>query len=124
MIKVEIPGLLPKETNPNWRGHWAVKARATSFLRREAFYCARAVCYIRPDPRWVEAYVTVNFYIPDARHIRDRDNAIASLKPAIDGCVDAGILRDDKELNWGEILWVIDKDISPKIVLEFESERK
>jgi crossover junction endodeoxyribonuclease RusA len=43
---------------------------------------------------WEKASVTPVFYFPNERR-RDEDNAIASLKAAYDGIVDAGLLPDD-----------------------------
>jgi len=118
-MKVEIPQLPPKELSPNGRYHWAVKARATRVLREAAFYCAMTNT---SRPQYHEAEVSITIVVPDRRHMRDTDNVLASLKPAIDGCVDAGIIPDDSPPHLYyrlPVVWEIDKERAPLIILEF-----
>ena len=42
-----------------------------------------------------KASVRYDFYLPDLR-ARDEDNLSASMKPALDGVVSAGLITDDK----------------------------
>lgn len=46
-------------------------------------------------PQWPAAEVMVDA-IPPQRRRRDRDNLIASLKGALDGLADAGVVVDDE----------------------------
>jgi len=125
-LKVEIPCLPPKEANPNWRGFWAKKAKAVKEFREMAMYCAINGCRGMPQVygvMYVKAEVAIILVIPDRRYYRDPDNALASLKPAIDGCVDAGIILgdDDKHLRCKlPITYRINRQEAPKTILEFE----
>ena len=96
---------LPKEgLSPNARKHWSAKARAAKQLRIEVsvsvlgvvrqegwqdlpFSKARLEIEVRVCRKKLGAD---GFYRP-----RDEDNAQASLKSAIDGLVDAGVVVDD-----------------------------
>lgn len=121
-LKIEIPSLLPKETNPNWRGHFAKKAKAVKEFREMAMYCAINATEGNP-PWYVKAEVSVTLVIADMRYYRDPDNALASLKPAIDGCVDAGVILgdDDKHLRYKlPITYRINRQEAPKTILEFK----
>jgi len=124
-MRVEIPALLPKEANPNWRGHWSKKAKAVKEFREMAMYCAiNAYEGVIPvGVMYVKAKVAVTLVIPDRRYYRDPDNALASLKPAIDGCVDAGVILgdDDKHLRYKlPITYRINRQEAPKTILDFE----
>jgi Holliday junction resolvase RusA-like endonuclease len=90
-VKIVLP--LPcRALSPNGRVNHFAKARATKRYRqlaRDAVEAAQLDSI--PWPR-AEAFVT--FYWPCNRK-RDEDNAIASLKAAYDGLVDAGLILDD-----------------------------
>lgn len=119
-IKIEIPLLPGPELNPNYRGHWTRRHRASQLLKRSAFYCTKAA---NPDDIVLDpATVKVTFKVRDRKYFRDADNAIASVKPAIDGCVMAGLLPDDKteNLQWQlPVMYEIDKELAPMTLLEF-----
>lgn len=74
--------------NSNHRVHWATRARRQKRLRA----AAKAAC-AGLAPITGRATLTVAFRFPDRRH-RDLDNY--SLKGAIDGAVDAGLIPDDR----------------------------
>jgi crossover junction endodeoxyribonuclease RusA len=66
--------------------------------------------------------VEVSFIIRNKKQIRDTDNALAALKAGIDGCVDAGIVKDDSPeyLTYKmPIKWEVDKQRAPLTVLTF-----
>jgi len=114
-----LPG---RELNPNYKGHWSRRAKAARELREVAGWRAK-----QERMRWLQGHekaeVSVTFVIRDRRGYKDIDNAIASLKPAIDGCVDAGIIPgdSDKHLSYRlPILYQIDKKRSPLTILEFK----
>lgn len=120
-IRVEIPLIPGPELNPNFRGHWTRRHRASQLLKRSAFYCTKAA---NSDEIVLNsATVKVTFKVGDRRYFRDADNAIASVKPAIDGCVAAGLLPDDRteNLQWQlPVMYEIDKENAPMTILEFK----
>jgi crossover junction endodeoxyribonuclease RusA len=78
----------------NQRLSWQERARRTKCIRTAAFLNARR------DPFWGQLEgqqrCTVLVSWPSNRR-RDVHNVMASVKPAIDGMVDAGLLRDDSD---------------------------
>ena len=113
--------LPPRECSPNFRGHWAKKARAVRTLRDATKLCAlNDSKFARPE--FEKAEVSITLVVRDSRFYRDPDNMIASLKPAIDGCVDAGIIKDDSDEHLSyrlPIMYEINKEKTPLIILEF-----
>ena len=90
---VVLPWPSPK-LSPNAReGHWAVRRRASTAARHEAFVITRLV--FKAKPGWEAAKLDIEFCPPDRRR-RDRDNLIASLKAATDGIADALGIDDSK----------------------------
>ena len=113
--------LPPRELNPNYKGYWTKRAKAVRDFREFVGWYAK-----QERMKWLQGYekaeVSVTFVIRDRRGFKDIDNAISSLKPAIDGCVDAGVIPDDDDehLNYRlPIMYEIDKECSPLIILEF-----
>lgn len=92
-VTVTVP-LPPAALSPNARVHWAAKAKATRAYRATAWITAVAELGVRRGPRWPHATALITFAYPTNRR-RDADNALASLKAAIDGLRDAGIVEDD-----------------------------
>ncbi len=90
MIEFTIPRSLVMTSNH--RLHWAVKARLTGDLRRIAGWYGRLPTAEKPSTLPVRAVVTFGY--PDRRR-RDHANLAPTVKPIIDGLVDAGILPDD-----------------------------
>lgn len=84
--------LPPADLSPNARVHWRRKARAVKAYRDQAYL--EAIQAGGRNARWADAVSEVAFYWPDGRQ-RDYDNASATLKPAWDGMVDAGLLVGD-----------------------------
>lgn len=102
----------------NRRHHW-VKSREAARLYRYAAFCKASSALDRqPAPKWHKAVCHVAFYWPDSTR-RDPFNALAALKPGIDGLVDAGILIDDDKLLPGMVTVAIDKR-SPRVDLCIE----
>lgn len=96
-ITIVLP-LPDKCLSPNARVHWAKKAKAAKKYRVESHF---AVMLSKgAGLNWTQAKYTARFYFKDARR-RDADNAIASLKSAIDGVADAGLVVNDSGL-WPE----------------------
>ena len=74
----------------NQRLHWAVKAKLVKEVRTTT---ARLAEQLQIPP--LEAVEITLIYTPKTARKRDTDNLFATLKPAVDGLVDAGILADD-----------------------------
>ena len=119
-VVVEIPMLPPEEVSPNYHGTLRAKMRATKAWREAAYYCARQAC---PGifPNYEKAVVRVTYQVPSQAYIKDDDNAIASAKPALDGCVLAGIVCDDSpaHLRVLQVVWDIGKNKDKATILEF-----
>lgn len=101
-MRVELPWINPV-LSPNARTHWAKLSRAKKKARQDA----ATVCsgYRGEKPSSGPVRVSLTFCAPDKRR-RDLDNAIASMKAALDGVSDAlGI--DDNEFiltaRWGDV---------------------
>nr|WP_315501281.1 hypothetical protein [Actinomyces oris] len=76
--------------NLNDRTHWsraASKRRTTRLLAEQTARVSRA-------PRLERARLVVEISFPDRRR-RDPHNYMATVKPIVDGLVDAGVLPDD-----------------------------
>lgn len=74
----------------NGRQHWARKKDLIRDIRWSVHQLARAA-KIPPCHR---VHVTLH-YVPRATRRRDADNLVATLKPCLDGLVDAGLVADD-----------------------------
>ncbi len=90
--------------SPNARVHWSRKAAAKKLARRYANLLAMST-WGNCVPRWPRATVRVLWIMPTKAHHPDPDNAIASLKPWLDGFADWGVVANDKGLVpvWGGI---------------------
>lgn len=107
MIEIPLP---PKHCTPNSYCHWRTRGRAAKQYRREAW----AACIEQrrePMVGLVRVRLTVNAGPTQEFDKRyrplDAQNLIASLKAAIDGIVDAGVLAGDSKqyLCWGEVIF-------------------
>lgn len=112
-VTIEIP-LPPRHCQSNGpHFHWAVKARARSQYRQEAFYCAKeqhATTLQGPVRLSVDVYAARKAYDGRYRPV-DAQNLVAAMKGALDGIVDAGVIRDDnhKCLTWDEVRFLTTK---------------
>ena len=103
-IWISIP---PRELSPNARVHWAQKSRAVARYRNEAFLSAlEAMGRDKKGFPWPGAILVAEFHFLTKRK-RDRDNLAASLKSAIDGFADAGIVKDDNTIRIAGVLVVV-----------------
>ena len=91
----------PADLNPNRarKLHWTVLHRAAKQYRGDCYVEAVNLRNLRFRARLSRSLpppvtASVTFWMPDRRR-RDLDNLLASLKPAWDGLVDAGLLVDD-----------------------------
>lgn len=107
----------------NQRMHWRAKARRSAWLRQAAGIRALQIggTFLTP----VRCEISVAW--PNARR-RDVHNLMPTIKPVIDGAVDAGLLQDDSD-QWliGPDLRVADekcsKDLACSLQLRFEVPR-
>lgn len=99
-VRIELP-FPDRRLSPNARVHWREKAKVVADYRQECAWSAVAVYKKRTG--WLSdlpvalkppVRAVVTFVVPDRRK-RDMDNLLASLKPAWDGLVDAGVLAGD-----------------------------
>lgn len=102
-LMIQIPRPVPA-LSPNARVHWATAHAAKKSARRSAKLQGIAAWGICP-PYWPRATVRVLWIMPTKAHHPDPDNAIASLKPWLDGFADWGVVANDKGLVpvWGGV---------------------
>jgi crossover junction endodeoxyribonuclease RusA len=93
MLTLTMPWPYMKPLSPNWRGHWAAKAKAKRQLREAWFYQAleQGAQKIKAD----RLTVSLEFHMPDKR-ARDLDNMLACCKAGLDGLADALGVDDSK----------------------------
>ena len=108
--------LPPRELSPNARPHWAAKARAVRRYRETAYLSSLAERRARPMR---VAKVTARFFFRTRRR-RDRDNLLASLKPAFDGIADAGIVTDDSAMVHMPVEQRVDR-ANPRVEIAVEA---
>ena len=97
--------VLPWRTPPlslNDRHSWPVRARKVAEVRQTTGWLARAARI------GVHERIRVQLlYVPAVHRTRDSDNLVATMKPAVDGLVDAGVVADDNDQHvvrgWPEI---------------------
>jgi crossover junction endodeoxyribonuclease RusA len=98
----------------NQRLHWAVKAKLVKEVRTATAQLAKQA-KIPP----LEAVEITLIYTPKTARKRDTDNLFATLKPAVDGLVDAGVIADDNTeiVTKLSVLIAPVSKTAPKIVL-------
>ena len=103
IVGLDLP---PRALHAHTKGHWRNQQQAKAAYRREAYL--RALPEAPPEPL-EEAKLAIRFYWPNRRR-RDTLSAVQSLKPAIDGLVDAGWIVDDdwQHLGIGTIEAAVD----------------
>ena len=93
MIEVTLPWP-HRDLSPNARAHYQEKAKKVKRYRADSkLLCTGLVQATAGVPESVHA--TLTFHPPDKRR-RDMDNMLASLKPGLDGVVDAIGVDDSK----------------------------
>lgn len=124
MFLITLP-LPPRILHPNSRGHWAPKAKAKKEQRELAHVLGLQEKYkLRVTPRpplkpvrfpLQQPVIHVSAFHKAAR-VRDRDGLISSLKSAIDGLADSGLIGDDSGVRWGDVEFYIDRK-NPRVEL-------
>jgi hypothetical protein len=94
MVSVPVVVPAPEVITLNARAHWTANHRAAAALRLRGGWAART----SGAPHLARADLTVWVVYP-ARVTRRRDvsNYLATVKPLLDGMVDAGVLPDDDD---------------------------
>lgn len=111
MIVLDYP---PRTLSPNGRAHWRARAAAAKKHREWARLATLAARPAVPAEGPIGLLLT--FY-PGSNRNRDRDNALASAKPALDGIADALGVNDSRfepRVQWGEPVK------SPRVVVTFD----
>lgn len=120
MIVVTVP-IPPYALNPNARPHYLTKARVKARYRRDCYLAALSDLSGYIMPRWEKATVDVRWYGKTKTCLSmDRDNAIASLKAAIDGLTDVGVWVDDHGVTWGTVTIDVCK-LDPRVELVIDN---
>lgn len=91
ILRIELPPGLPL-LNANDRIHYKQRSKTTAKLRAEAYKAAKA----QPFLPFSKVRIRCLFRAPDNRR-RDVANLYLSYKACIDGIVDAGVIKDDRD---------------------------
>ncbi len=97
---IYIPELPPVEYSQNWRGYW--RRRYEAGKRYKQLVVSEVMFDImryRYDIPLKSASIKVIYHVRTRRR-RDQDNAIARLKPCLDGLVAAGLFKDDEGISF------------------------
>lgn len=114
-ITLPIP---PTSLSPNGRAHFQRKAADKKSQREAAFGYASA--QVRgAGPKWERAGLTIRWFARNKARIPDLDNCIASLKGAIDGIEDAGIIKDDWGIERVDV-WRVCDSLLPRVEITVE----
>ena len=109
-LQITLP-LPPRETSPNWRGHWGAKSMAVKNYRSTAWTLALEAA--GKQLLWTSATAQATFFHTTKRN-RDKDNALASLKPAFDGFADAGVVFNDSGFTHLPVKFETDRE-NPRV---------
>jgi Holliday junction resolvase RusA-like endonuclease len=102
-LTVELP-LPPRACSPNGRHYWRVKSAAVKNYRSECAMAYRAAWKSHlADKPLISGKVTVSLEFWQARpfkdgraRFKDVDNAVASMKAALDALKEANVIADDR----------------------------
>ena len=95
-MKIELGHLPDRKLNPNKRLHHMQLYAAKRAAKDESI--ALVLEQGRPAVPYEKAHITITWVAKDKRR-RDPDNLFASMKPYIDGLVDAELIADDSAKN-------------------------
>jgi len=95
-MKIELGHLPDRKLNPNKRLHHMQLYAAKRDAKDEAI--ALVLEQGRPAIPYAKAHITVTWVAKDKRR-RDVDNLFASMKPYIDGLVEAELIEDDDAMH-------------------------
>ena len=119
-MRIEIPFLPPASLSLNWRGHWAIRHRDTQMLRKDVKILGLVALSKAEITRPMEKAVISVTWINRQCRWPDPDNALARLKPAFDGLVDAGVIAGDSHLyvSYNPILFKLERNGQPRVIIE------
>jgi crossover junction endodeoxyribonuclease RusA len=117
-ITVSLP---PRELSPNWRGHWARKAKAVKKARTEAWAAALETTEAS-QPLWKAATVQYTFYFGSNRR-RDMDNLLSMCKGITDGLADAGLVDNDAAFTFLPVQCEVDRE-NPRLEIVVKESAK
>jgi crossover junction endodeoxyribonuclease RusA len=89
IFKIEFPPGMPL-LNANMREHWSKRAHLTSDIRILSRNLSSHI------PRLEKVKIRAVYYAPNNRR-RDMSNIFPSVKAAVDGLTDSGVLKDDSD---------------------------
>ena len=95
-MRLELGHLPDRDLSPNARMHHMQLYRAKRQAKDEAM--ALVLEQGRPGTPYEAAHITITWVAKDKRR-RDPDNLFASMKPYIDGLVEAGLIEDDSAMH-------------------------
>ena len=110
---IEIPSLPPVECSPNWRGHWATRAKASREAKTLAYMCLLGTCRV-DSPQGAQGIHYI-FHVKNHKW-KDTDNLIGRAKPFLDG-LKGCLIEDDHGIPIsGEI--IVDGTSATTIIVE------
>lgn len=80
----------PSILSPNYRAHWAKKAKAKKKFKSDCYY---SVCGLKRPKIDASSVLVLTFFPPDKRRF-DSDNILARLKSGLDGVCEAWRVND------------------------------
>jgi Holliday junction resolvase RusA-like endonuclease len=95
-MRIELGHLPDRDLSPNKRLHHMQLYAAKRDAKDEAI--ALVLQQGRPAHPYERAHITITWVAKDKRR-RDPDNLFASMKPYIDGLVEAGLIEDDSAMH-------------------------
>lgn len=117
-ITITLP-LPPRALNPNSRPHYMTKAAKTKKYRTDAGFAALHASSRRTEETlcpWSRATIQVRWFHRTAS-FPDPDNVIAWLKAAFDGIADAGVIANDRDVEYPPVIIEKDSD-DPRVEIE------
>ena len=111
--EIRLPWTKPP-LSANDRLTYMAEARIKAEIRRTAAALALDVA----DPSWpLDRVVITLVYTPRDKRRRDRMNLAPTLKAAVDGLVQAGLVDDDDDTHVLDMIRIAEPDGDPRLVL-------
>ena len=95
-MRIELGQLPDRDLNPNKRLHYLSLYKAKRRAKDEVM--ALVLEQGKPDTPYDKARIAITWVAGDKRR-RDPDNLFASMKPYIDGLVEAELIADDSAMH-------------------------